>query len=482
MRAFKLTVDPFIFTEILDVSIKRGVNCHGSARVKGIIDEDMEGKYIEMSLSDTPVTIFAEDFDGQRRDLFQGVLEDMEIKVENGLNTMELSIMPRSRLLDIKPVNRVFQDESLSYNDMVEFILSSFDDAAAIINASDGQPLGRMFVQYQETEWAFLKRMASTRHDVLIANDTLKGIRLYFGFPNISANDAPPLSPISFKVYKDIGGYLRSRENNVSLYGESDSLYYVVKDREIRGLGEPVTFQRRPLFVTAIESIWEGRELVHNYTLMTKGGTRVPESKNFNIIGASLSGTVNQVSGSKVKMSLPEAHSNDPSKTKWYAFSTVYSSPDGSGWYAMPVIGDALRLYFPTETESDGYAISAVHLKVNKSVAESPTADKQADNGERSQPDNMYIYNNFGKMIALTPTTIQIVSGGKSITIDDNAGITITSDADITITGSNNVTLQSLKGSIVMAGEETVTLEQKDAVVELNEENVVFKGGQVKTE
>jgi hypothetical protein len=481
VRAFKLIVDPFVFTEILDVDIKRGVNCHGSALIKGIIDEDMESEYMTMSLSDTPVTLCAEDFDGHRRDIFQGVLENIEIYVENSLKTMELSIMPYSRLLDIKPINRVFQDVNLSYNGMVDAVLSSFGDAAAIVNAGDGQSISRMFTQYQETAWAFLKRMASTQNDVVIANDTLKGVRLYFGFPNISATDTPPLSPISFEVFRDVGGYLRRRENNVSLYGESDSLYYIVKDREIRGLGEPVTFQRRSLFVTAIESAWEGQELVHNYTLMSRGGTRVPEAKNFNIIGASLSGTVSRVSGSKVKMSLPEAHSNDSSKTKWYAFSTVYSSPDGSGWYAMPVVGDTLRLYFPTEIENDGYTISAVHLKVNKSVPAAPAADKQADDGSRAQSDNMYIYNNFGKMIALTPTTIQIISGGKSITIDDGAGISITSDADIEITGSGNVTLKSLK-SIVMSGEETVTVGQKDAVVELNEENVVFKGAQVITE
>jgi hypothetical protein len=481
VRAFKLTVDPFAFTEILDADIKKEVNRHGSARIKGIIDEDMESRYITMSLSDTPVTIFAEDFDGQRRDIFQGVLEDMEIYVENGLKTMELSVMPYSRLLDIKPVNRIFQDTALSYNDMVGAVLAGFDGAAAIVKAGDEQPIGQMFVQYQETAWAFLKRMASTKNDIVIPNDALKGIRLYFGFPNISETDAPPLSPISFEVCRDAGGYLYRRENNVSLYGESDSLYYIVKAREIRGLGEPVTFQRRPLFVTSIESVWEGQELVHNYTLTTRNGTMVPESKNFNIIGASLSGTVNQVSGSKVKMSFPEAHSNDASKTKWYAFSTVYSSPDGSGWYAMPVVGDELRLYFPTETENDGYAISAVHLKVDKSVPAAPAADKQADDGSCAQSDNMYIYNNFGKMIALTPTTIQIVSGGKSITIDDSSGISITSDADIEITGSGNVTLKSLK-SIVMSGEETVTVEQKDAVIELNEENVVFKGAQVRTE
>ena len=53
---------------------------------------------------------------------------------------------------------------------------------------------------------------------------------------------------------------------------------------------------------------------------------------------------------------------------KWFSFSTVYSSPDGSGWYCMPEPGDEIRLYFPTEQEKHGYVISAVHLPVKHRI------------------------------------------------------------------------------------------------------------------
>jgi uncharacterized protein (DUF2345 family) len=82
----------------------------------------------------------------------------------------------------------------------------------------------------------------------------------------------------------------------------------------------------------------------------------------------------------------------------------------------------------------------------------------------------------------LTPSSIRITSGGKSILIDDESGIYVTSDKDIEITGGNAVEITSLNGSVVMMGSDTVTVGQKDALVELNDENVIFKGAQTKAD
>ena len=85
------------------------------------------------------------------------------------------------------------------------------------------------------------------------------------------------------------------------------------------------------------------------------------------MIGASLDSTVTEVRGDVVRVSLrTDAKSG---AGKWFSFSTVYSSPDGSGWYCMPEPGDEIRLYFPTEQEKHGYVISAVHLPVTQPQA-----------------------------------------------------------------------------------------------------------------
>ena len=39
---------------------------------------------------------------------------------------------------------------------------------------------------------------------------------------------------------------------------------------------------------------------------------------------------------------------------------TVYSSPDGTGWYSMPEVGDTVRLYVP-DKEGRCLVTSSVH-------------------------------------------------------------------------------------------------------------------------
>jgi hypothetical protein len=483
MRVSVIIVEPFEFTDIQYISIQKGANQHGQTRIKGFIREDLENIYVNMSLSKTSVKLVGADFSGNKRVLFQGILEDLNINVENGQKVMELSIMSYSRLLDIKREVRVFQNPTLPYNELVCAVLAPFNNAKAIINTGDGKPIGEMFVQYHETAWEFLVRIASMRNDVVAYNDTQNDIHIYFGFPKKTASNAPPLNPIYFEVRKNVGDYIYKRDNNVLNISENDAVCYIIKERTVREIGDQVSFQRRTLFIAAIESLWEGQELVNHYTLISKNATKVPQSRNFGLIGASLDGEVSAVSGSMVKMNLSAAHQNDAGLVKWHPFSTVYSSPDGSGWYAMPKAGDRLRLYFPTEIDNDGYTISAVHLNVGN--ASSGNADVITTDGEvspRTQEEKKLISNEFGKEIELTPTTIRISSGGKSIMIDDEKGIFITSDMDIEIKSKEDITVSSVHGSVVIVGDETVSIEQKDAQIELNEENIVFKGSRVETE
>jgi len=503
MRSMFITAQPFEFTHIFDVKIQKGVNRHGRAWVKGVISEDMENRYVEMLLSEMPVTITASDFQGNQQTLFQGILEDLRISIENGLKVMELDIMPYSRLLDMLPEIRVFQNLDLSFNELVAAVLAPFIDAYAIINAGDGQPISQMFVQYQETAWAFLVRMASMNNDVVMTHDSYAtgGVRLYFGFPNKSSSDAPPLNPIAFEVKKNLGGYLYKLENKVLNIAECDAIYYVIKDRDIRELGEPVRFQQRQLYVTAIESVMEGGELLHSYTLMSRDGVKVPQSRNFGLIGASLSGTVSKVSGAHVKMKLDAAHTNDTATAKWHPFSTVYSSPDGSGWYAMPEVGDKLRLYFPTEIDNEAYSISAVHLNTTKksgTTAVTATTDAvvemdaktgikadtetfKALEDPRTDPDYKVISNANGKTIVLSPSAIYITCEGGSLLIEDGVGVTINSNYDISISGKQDINITSLEGEVSVIGKENVSIKQANAVVELSEEKVAFYGAEVRT-
>ena len=561
MRALRIETTPFAFTDILDVNIKKGVNTLGYAKIKGVISENLEDRYVQMSFSNTPVEIAAVDFSGNRQTIFKGVLENLNISSINGLKVMELSVMSYNKLLDITPGIRVFQNKDLTYNKMISAVLAPFNDSAAILHCGDGKAIGQMFVQYQETAWAFIMRMASMFEDVVVPDDTRKGIRLHFGFICKHASNPKPIDPISYDMRKDVISCLKkgskSTVNNMGLNAsfltgndarlgnyesEGNFVYFVVKDREIRELGESVIFKGQRLFVTKIESFIEGGELINLYTLMSRSGIWVEPYRNFTIIGASLSGQVSAVTGSHVKMSLPTAHSNKTDTSKWHPFSTVYSSPSGTGWYAMPEKGDSLRLYFPTEIEDDGYAISAVHTygapqTTGVAAKATGTSGSQSVGGSGSNggsggaeatadaapevpepekfnseqfnsimgsmanedikgraskitedatsqaaeidPNNKFIQNDQGKFVMLTPNAIMMASEAGVILIEDGQGITICSNSDVYIEGGD-ITVAS-SGKISVIGDSEVSVEQGSAAATLSGGNVTFDAKKVKT-
>lgn len=69
--------------------------------------------------------------------------------------------------MDIKRKSRSFQDAALTYREITEKIVKEYG-ADLIWNVSDRQ-LERPFIQYQETDYQFIKRIASHLKGGIIA-------------------------------------------------------------------------------------------------------------------------------------------------------------------------------------------------------------------------------------------------------------------------------------------------------------------------
>ncbi|WP_431087462.1 hypothetical protein [Paenibacillus sp. 8b26] len=84
----------------------------------------------------------------------------------------------------------------------------------------------------------------------------------------------------------------------------------------------------------------------------------------------------------------------------WFPYSTVYSSPDGSGWYVTPEAGDQIRLYFPDEREQHAFAASSVDLASSDPV-------------KRSDPAVKSISTKYGKQVVFKPGAVEIINSGQ---------------------------------------------------------------------
>ena len=216
---------------------------------------------------------------------------------------------------------------SMTYQEVLDCVVGQYQSGHALMNIGAGTAIGEPIVQYQETDWEFVKRLASHFHGVVVPGYASSGVKLYFGL--VEWGGAAQMSPSAYRVQKRMDEFLYKKQNRVEGLMEDDSLVFIVEDQELYEAGELVEMNGRTLYVERSESRLDGHQLWNTYCLRTKGGLQVPRQYNERVIGASLDGRVTRVRADVVQSSL-KADAKGGSG-KWFPFSTVYSSPDGSG-------------------------------------------------------------------------------------------------------------------------------------------------------
>ncbi|WP_315288734.1 contractile injection system protein, VgrG/Pvc8 family [Leptotrichia massiliensis] len=110
-----------------------------------------------------------------------GVIKELQInETTAGALTVEITAISKSVLLDRIPRYRSFQDPTLTYSAIAEEINGNYgtNDGKIVNVGEDIQIVPRMTIQYNETDWEYLKRLASyTGQPVMAYSD-----KVFVGF------------------------------------------------------------------------------------------------------------------------------------------------------------------------------------------------------------------------------------------------------------------------------------------------------------
>lgn len=446
MREQNIQVSPFPFISIYGYDGLLTMCEHGRVTVKGIIQTGKEAECLRLVSGREWTEIWIKDAGGANQLLFCGIAAEAHLKASNGVKELTLTILTGSSLMDEEEHLRSFENSHMKFGEIASCIVQEYQDGSVIVNPTCNMSIGQYFCQYEETDWQFLNRIASCCSTVLIPNYRNRGVRFFLGVPKQAKSQTI-----------ESNEYLLKRTNGKSCH--------VIKSREIYHLGEKFNFQGKRLVVAQIKSTLEGSELYHSYELMEEKDISRQKQYNDNLTGVSLSATVQNVRADQVQLKIKGNEYKGGSR--WFDFATVYSSPDGTGWYCMPEIGDCVRLYFPTRNEDDAFVMSAVHLQ-------------SEDSSERVNPAHKSIMNKYGKEILLTPTSLILTNNaGMSVELSDERGIIIISDKAIEIQSEEAVTLSSVYGKIDLSAQEAVVLQQGTTRMVLSEK-VMMQGARVK--
>lgn len=457
-------------TRINDIHIGAVVNAasnaiwngHAKCRIRCWISDDVVKGVERLFQMDQRITVYMQNEAGEESIYFSGYLFEGEI--ENNIEGYRLNIVlvDQTYCMDKDEKKRIFQDKAVTYREVIETVLKQYE--CTILSEKDlEQPIGKMIVQYHETDWEFLIRVASQIGAKIYGNYLSQESYLQIGEDNANV--------IELEGFDEHLIRKAASEVDVDLEKtiDEDFLLYSCSLRQKNLFGKKVIFKNSTWYIWEQSSKHVKGEIIFSYTLCRKNLLQPNKKYNMTLVGVALDAEVKNVANDQVQVLFTEDDLTKGDGYTWLPYSTVYSSPDGTGWYCMPEKGDSVRVFFPNEDEKNAYTISSVH-------------QPKGAGSKRSDPDKKTISTKFGKIIELAPSTIKISNGdGMLLCISDEDGIIITSETDISLNADGNISLISSSDTIDICAAKSITLQQGENKI-LIEDEIIMEGTKFKVQ
>ena len=293
--------------------------------------------------------------------LFCGYQEKVEIKEEGRYRIADVQAVSGTILLDQKKCNRVFQKKAQTYMGIANTVTADTEHSACILPGSDMQTGGTL-IQYQETDWNFLKRMASQLGLPLVPDISYYYPRFYLGLPEGEKKELGEI--LSCDMCFDGRYYAVSGRCTVD---RKDFICYDVVTGTRLSLGDRVTYEGRELTVSRKKIELVRGEVIFTYRLAGSSYTWVPWEDNLDYTGMSFVGAIVGTQGEQVEVAF------DIDQTAAGGNRYGFAPATGNLMYCMPQKGTKTSLYIGNGNEAQGIATGCI--RTNGSTCEGTTIE-----------------------------------------------------------------------------------------------------------
>lgn len=424
----RLSVSPFALDSIVEMKVDQALNQHASLYLKGVIPKETGDSGIMDTDDSTAVTV--SDQDGV---LFSGLVQDIRASFEGQVYYLEVWAVSFSIRADTNVLSRSFQDAGMNYQQIAE--LMGGEDGLSIGMETSPLPVNNILLQYQETNWEFLKRIASHNNSVLLPSAESAGF--YFGIPR--GKQKGSLRSYRFSVGKNLKRFRKFSGTGMDIVPEDSMEYVVTADDSVLTIGDSVDYDGNTLIVNEARIHLADAVLTCRYTLCSENGWKVPTAFNQHITGLTLPGQVLEVKDDTVKVLLCVDKSQDTASAYAFPYITPYSAENHTGLYLMPEVDDVVNIQFPTEDESMAVALSS---------------SRQAASDRTGDPGVKYLRTPHDKEIRISDKEILITAktGGLYVKLNEEDGIEIYSQHDIMVNTLSNMDMTAAGHISVTAG------------------------------
>ncbi len=481
IRNGEIEIKPYKISNLKELRLEAKVNEHLRVTLLGELwngDGEKREQYAIEAAEKEKLEINVK-VNGVMKHLFTGLVTDIQVNFANNVYTIKVEAVSATYNLDLKQESRSFQDKEMQYEKIFNKIKDSSQELFATklkLEDKDGkrnQKTEQFIIQYKETNWEFLKRMASHLHTVLIPSARNEHAEVSLGLSTTGDNpvNEDKLENLCYRVRKKIGEFRSLNENDQENQGrlETDYICYEVESYLPLELATKVKFKDRELYVYRMEATLRDDQLIFNYLLAAKKAFSQNRVYNQQLVGLSLEGEVLEVKKDLVKVHLKIDQTQDKGQAYLFPYATPYTAEGNTGWYCMPEEKDLLKLYFPTCKEEDAFLTTAKRTQVD---------DRMRD------PQVKYFRTPSGKEISFDAEQILITcnEGKTLIRLSEKVGIEIFSEENIIISSSKNITMQASERLLIQADQKIELVGGNNTSMLMKDGTIHLKGNSLRTQ
>ncbi len=438
-----------------DIIIHQKINEHTTIKLTAMVSEQSALKYETELLSKQAIKVIQKT---EEQDIvhFGGMIQCLTVERKNGIYYIHIDGVSLTKFIDIKKQNVSYQNENSTYQDIVDKAIQEYNFPGMTYiwtEQSRSKKVGRFLLQFQETDWEFIKRVASIENLGLIPNMTGKQTQFFIGLPKGREEKIVPYC--KHKVHRLLEKAEKEVVNKkVNTIWQGDYIQYELYGiTEHYELGDVVRFQDMQYIVIEKTSTLFKKDgiLRSNYVIQQKKGIAFPRLYNNALRGNSLTGTVIDVKRNFTKLHLHiDEEQQDIATAFWFPQPQYFTAGSDSGFCIMPERGDTMRLHFPTKDETEHYIICSDNGDFSKLLNSLNTSkggkepEKAAKVSGSNAPYEKFLTTPGQKGMLLNDGMVKYHTTGdiSVIQMEDGKGISISSDGNIELL-ANNINLKA---------------------------------------
>ena len=339
------------------VKLKVNINHSFINQIKNIINK-IKGSDISIEYTDI--------VNDKTKVLFKGIIESFRFSNDLGVCICHIEAFSKSLLLDKEKNDRLFQNKEDNVQSIIGKITSKID--AKVIYNTKIKKQGKLFLQYRETDWEFIKRIASNFGEVLVADYKSELAAFSYGMPY--SEDVVYFHPNHYESGFEIDISEKNDFSDSSHSMTAKDIYYTVSGYNDYELGSKTDFMGKIFYIK--EKKVEAKEgyLVFTYKLCDKQYIKSTQKFNENITGLVISGKVVDVKEEHIYVK----SDIDCSES---VFPFVWMPITGNVMYCMPEVNSRVQLYFGDREESKAAFASHIIDYIKKGERGLITEDKK---------------------------------------------------------------------------------------------------------